>query len=227
VIYGKTKNISFPIGGIGTGCIGLSGNGELIDWEIFNRPNKNTRNGYSHFAVKAVCKDQVFARVLHGDTNENYIGTRHPDIAGGFDFGPRVESMAGFPHFRNVQFDGSFPMANLCYRDEDFPAILRLCAFNPLIPHDAFHSSLPAAFFEWEIENVTEESVEYSISFCVQNPSVSSKNQVLENGCFLGCADKKKDEIGYCDLSVLTDARDVNVQACWYRGSWRDGVTTY
>lgn len=25
----KTKNISFPIGGIGTGCIGLSGNGEV------------------------------------------------------------------------------------------------------------------------------------------------------------------------------------------------------
>lgn len=49
----KTKNISFPIGGIGTGCIGLSGNGELVDWEIFNRPNKNTRNGYSHFVIKA------------------------------------------------------------------------------------------------------------------------------------------------------------------------------
>lgn len=27
----KTKNISFPLGGIGTGCIGLAGNGELND----------------------------------------------------------------------------------------------------------------------------------------------------------------------------------------------------
>ena len=49
----KTKNIMFPLGGIGTGSISLSGNGELNDWEIFNRPNKNTRNGYSHFAIKA------------------------------------------------------------------------------------------------------------------------------------------------------------------------------
>ena len=48
----KTKNISFPLGGIGTGSIGLGGNGMLIDWEIFNRPNKNTYNGYSHFAIK-------------------------------------------------------------------------------------------------------------------------------------------------------------------------------
>ena len=41
----KTKSISFPLGGIGTGCIGLAGNGELKDWEIFNRPNKCTRHG--------------------------------------------------------------------------------------------------------------------------------------------------------------------------------------
>ena len=41
MIYNKVKNISFPLGGIGTGCIGLAGNGELNDWEIFNRPNKN------------------------------------------------------------------------------------------------------------------------------------------------------------------------------------------
>ena len=40
-----TKNISFPLGGIGTGCIGLTGSGELNDWEIFNRPNKCSRNG--------------------------------------------------------------------------------------------------------------------------------------------------------------------------------------
>ena len=226
--YGqKTKNISFPLGGIGSGCIGLAGNGELIDWEIFNRPNKNTRNGYSHFAIKAVCKEKTFVKVLHGDTNENYIGTRHPDIAGGFDFGPRVDSMAGFPHFKSVEFEGAFPLAKLEYSDEEFPATVRLCAFNPLIPHDASNSSLPVALFEWEIENITEENVEYSISFCVQNPSVSSKNQALENGCFLGCADKSKEEIGYCDLSVLTDARDVNVQASWYRGAWQDGITTY
>ena len=227
MVYEKAKNISFPLGGIGTGCIGLSGNGELIDWEILNRPNKNTRNGYSHFAVKAVCKDKTVVKVLHGDTNENYIGTRHPDIPGGFDFGPRYNSMAGFPHFRDVQFDGAFPMAKLHYSDEDFPAVLHLCAFNPFIPHDAFHSSLPVALFEWEIENIAEESVEYSLSFCVQNPSASSKNQALEHGCFLGCAGKKKDEIGYCDLSMLTDADGIDVQACWYRGAWRDGVTTY
>ena len=59
----KTKNISFPLGGIGTGCIGLSGNGELRDWEIFNRPNKNVGNGYSHFAIKAKYKGKSILKL--------------------------------------------------------------------------------------------------------------------------------------------------------------------
>ncbi len=33
----RTTQISFPLGGIGAGAIGLAGNGRLIDWEIFNR----------------------------------------------------------------------------------------------------------------------------------------------------------------------------------------------
>ena len=35
------KEISFPLGGIGTGSIGLMGNGNFTDWEIFNRPAKS------------------------------------------------------------------------------------------------------------------------------------------------------------------------------------------
>ena len=51
----QAREISFPLGGIGTGCIGLGGNGRLIDWEIYNRPNKGSLNGMSHFAVMAGC----------------------------------------------------------------------------------------------------------------------------------------------------------------------------
>jgi hypothetical protein len=59
---------SFPLGGIGTGCIGLAANGRLADWEIFNRPSKGGLNGFTHFAVKAEAGDRVLdARVLVGD----------------------------------------------------------------------------------------------------------------------------------------------------------------
>ena len=33
------------------GVIGLADNGLLIDWEIYNRPNRGGLNGFSHFAA--------------------------------------------------------------------------------------------------------------------------------------------------------------------------------
>lgn len=62
-----TKEISFPLGGIGTGCIGLAGDGRLVDWEIFNKPAKGTINGYSHFAIKAIKDGKPITFVLCGD----------------------------------------------------------------------------------------------------------------------------------------------------------------
>jgi len=63
----NTKEISFPLGGIGTGSIGLGGDGRLIDWEIFNCPSKGSINRYTHFAVRAIQKDKITPLILCGD----------------------------------------------------------------------------------------------------------------------------------------------------------------
>lgn len=130
----------------------------------------------------------------------------------GFGFGPSCESMVGFPHFRNVRFEGEFPVAKLSFTDPDFPSAVKLTAFNPLIPHNDYDSSLPAAFFEWEIENTTDEEMDYSLSFSVQNPAKCSLNTSVVmaegKGIFFLTADKSKEEIGYSDLTVLTDHDD-------------------
>ncbi len=228
----KTKNIIFPLGGIGTGCIGLAGNGELNDWEIFNRPRKNTRNGYSHFAIKATQNGKSIAKVLHGDTNENLMGSACASRGHyGYGFGPKGNSLAGFPHFKDLVFEGNFPMATLTFSDEDFPAVIRLKAFNPFIPHDDFNSSLPAAFFTWEIENITDEPVEFAIACTVCNPSEDDVNKtVYENsmkGLFFGCAKKTDSEKDYADLCILTDNEETCIQEYWYRGGWQDSCTTY
>lgn len=226
----KTKNISFPIGGIGTGSIGLAGNGALKDFEIFNRPNKNSYNGYTHFALRVKDGEKVVTKVLQGDTCENLTGSGD-DMWSGFGFGPRSATMAGYPHFRFVTFEGNFPIATLSFSDENFPIAARLTAFNPLIPHDDFHSSLPVAFFEWELENIGEGEVECALAFSVQNPAESSMNEELtENGCrgiFFKDAAKASDALGYCDLCALTDHPDAVAQAFWYRGGWQDGPTMY
>ena len=104
-------------------------------------------------------------------------------------------------------------------------------AFNPFIPHDEFNSSLPAAFFEWEIENIADETVEFALSCTVQNPADNGFNKSVSgdklNGVFFGSSGVNDTEIGYSDLCLLTDNSDTVVQEYWYRGGWKDGCTTY
>lgn len=145
---------------------------------------KNTRNGYSHFAVKASYKDKVIAKVLQGDTVSEFIGAPRSNILAGFGHGVQRETLAGFPHFKNVEFDGAFPIAELSYQGEEFPAIVRMRAFNPFIPHDAFNSSIPVALFEWEIENTFDEDIEYVLAFSLVNPCDASKKHPLKTDVF-------------------------------------------
>ena len=49
----RRRYVSFPLGGIGTGSVSLTGSGRLTDWSIRNRPAIHQFNGYSHFAIKA------------------------------------------------------------------------------------------------------------------------------------------------------------------------------
>ena len=127
----KASQISFPLGGIGTGCIGLSGNGSLIDVEIKNRPNKNSTAEFTHFAVKAETEHEVLdARVLQGDYPKDYIGCTERPLYTGYGFGPDRGTMAGFPHFEKVTFKGEFPIAQLQFKHAHFPGEI---PWRPLI----------------------------------------------------------------------------------------------
>ena len=173
----RTNEISFPLGGIGTGSVGLAGNGRLIDWEIFNRPSKGSVNGYTHFAVKA-SRDGVTrdARVICGDVYKNLAGQTGMN----FGFGLSNTTMEGFPHFRDFAFNGEFPIAKLTFDDKDAPCSVTMTAFNPFIPQNDRDSSIPAAFFELTVRNNTYEELDFSIAATLKNPFGGSQNKYFE-----------------------------------------------
>ncbi len=47
----QLKMISFPLGGVAAGSLGLGGRGQLRDWEIFNRPNQGFSPPYAFPAI--------------------------------------------------------------------------------------------------------------------------------------------------------------------------------
>jgi len=210
----KTKEISFPLGGIGTGCIGLAGNGRLVDWEIFNRPNKGGLNGFSHFAIKAEASGRVLdARVLNGDL--------HPPYTGAAGDGPPREYLTGLPHFRQVEFRGEFPIAELTFRDRTFPGRVRITAFNPFIPLNDIDSGIPAAFFEIEITNNSKRAITYTIAGTLRNPvAADNVNEIRRAGKLtalrLSGAGLKADDVACGDITIATNAADVSCQQYWF-----------
>ena len=225
----KLNNISFPLGGIGTGSIGLAGNGSLIDWEIFNGPNKGSDNGFSHFAVRTQKDGKVIdARILNGDKTKDYTG--QPGKS--FGHGIANSTMAGFPHFRECTFMGEFPVAKISLCDPDFPGKAEITAFNPFIPLDSDASSLPVAMFSFEIENTTEENLDYVMSAVLRNPRGNSVNRaVREKGMtavFLNNTDNKEDNTTSCDMTIATDETENTFpEEYWFRGMWYDNIETY
>lgn len=231
------QEIVFPLSGIGTGGLGLSGIGALVDWELTGRANKFSVNEYSHFAIKSERNGKVIdAKVLHGDLTKDLSGVPHAahHHSWGYGHGPNRTTLAGIAHFSDVTFSGCFPFANITYGCESMPAEITLTAFNPFIPSDEDNSSLPAAFFEWEIKNTSDEETDYTIAFSVGNPfriSDGGYNRfVADDGSsaiFLSSKNYTPDMPEYGELCVSTDWPDVSYQEYWYRGAWFDDLTIF
>ncbi len=156
-----TKEISFPLGGIGTGSIGLTGQGNLRDWEIFNRPNHGSwfPQTFPMLRVQEDGKDPV-CRILEGPIETPLLP---------LDGGKYHNNAEGLPHMAGCEFQGEFPIAHLSFREDQLPIKVELEAYNPFIPGDPDASGYPAAILKYTVTNLSEEEVEVAIAWCIRN----------------------------------------------------------
>ena len=229
-----TSNISFPLGGIGTGSIGLSGNGSLVDWEIFNRPNRESINSFSGFSIKVEDEKQVLdLRMLNGDIYKDFNGGMHiGNHSWGYGHGPNRGTLAGLKHFEDVEFSGEFPFAKIFYQDKKFPAKINLSAFNPFIPSNDKDSSLPTSIFDFEIENTSNKILTYTIALSVANPfKKSGVTQLVKNdkltALILNSGHKNKNSKNFGNITISTNCSNAGYQQYWYRGGWFDNLTMF
>ncbi len=229
----RRKYVAFPLGGIGTGSISLTGSGRLIDWSIRNKPDINQFNGYSHFAIKAERDGELLdARVLNGPYEGNPTGSPATRKFDGFGFGANRDTLAGVPHFDDATFIGRFPIAEVEFEDKRFPGDVRLTAFSPFIPHEERDTSMPVAMFAIEVENTSDQPIDYTIGATLGNLGCDSgvhrfvKSQGL-HALHLASADVDRAPEQRGDLTITTDAEDVEHVDYHFRGQWFDSLGLY
>jgi uncharacterized protein (DUF608 family) len=95
---------AFPLGGIGTGNVSIGARGELRDWEIFNRPAKNSRLPNTFFALYAQEEGQAaITRVLEGPVQPPYT------LSHGYHPGSGV----GLPRMASAAMQGEYPFVSI------------------------------------------------------------------------------------------------------------------
>jgi uncharacterized protein (DUF608 family) len=174
----QLKMISFPLGGVAAGSIGLGGRGQLRDWEIFNRPNQGFRPRYAFPSiwVKAGGAEPM-VRVLEARLL--------PPFAGQDGLGS--DNVPGLSRLEGAVFTGSYPLAHIDFEDRTLPAQVELDAFSPFIPHEPDDSGLPVAILRYRVSNSGMLPLHASIAFSIENPIVSQDHTS-------GAPDRKADQ---------------------------------
>lgn len=223
------REVLFPLGGIGSGCVSIAGNGVLRDFEIFNRPNKGSYNDMTHFAVRADNGRGAKCKVVCGDALKDFMGRYAKKNFDGYGFGVSRFEMNGFPHFEKCTAEARFPFCTFTFSDGDFPCKVKLTAWSPFIPLDDKNSSLPAAFFELELYNDSEEELEVSAAFTLGGAYEKGRNEIVSRGGNTYAkisAEGAETDPGYGDMCIACEG-EAEGAACWYRGSWNDGAVVY
>ncbi len=153
--------ISFPLGGVAAGSVGLGGRGQLRDWEVFNRADKGRSINYAFPSIWAQAgNNKPVARVLEARLIPPYQSAS----------GLSPSQVSGLTRLEAATFTGEYPLARIAFRDSDLPIRVGLEAFTPIIPLDADDSGLPVAILRYRVTNPMKQRAKVSIAFSIENP---------------------------------------------------------
>jgi uncharacterized protein (DUF608 family) len=228
----RLLQIAMPLGGIGAGCICLNGYGGLQDFSIRHHPALSASpDRHLHGdAAFALLRDKASGntRLVEGPFPPEKIydqGLRAQGYRGG--------GYEGFPRFRECSFIGEYPFGTVHLTEPGFPLQVTITGFNPFIPLDVKHSSIPCVILEYRLLNATTKPVNYEFSFHLshlapgKDPKLAptSRNAIIPGkGIFLfNDEDPVSEEFGSACLMPVGSAP--LVKAMWFRGSWSDALT--
>ena len=235
----KLDQIAFPIGGIGTGSVSLSGQGQLVDWEILNRPAKGSVLPNSFFMICArAAGGRPDCRVMQATPPPPYTGGNWI-TPGNVGFGIPRDQAPGLPHLRSCCFRGEYPFAQIDFADPSFPLDVSLEAFNPLIPLNDRDSSIPVAIFLVTLRNPGRRKVEATLCADLfnavgraaggglgQNLNEFREDDALA-GLMMTSAKYPPGSPSFGSMALATTWNDITVRTRWLRAGWFDSLQNF
>lgn len=210
------REISLPIGGIGTGSFSLGGRGDLRDFQLMSRPNRGWKPMYAHLILWTKSKAGAKIRILEQDLPGGFAGdSGNPEV------------FAAFPRFKEAEFEASYPFGRVSLKDDDTPIDATIEAWNPLIPHHTDDSSLPMGMLTVTLKNKSKETIDASLSMLMCNIigcdgiEYDLKDNVTEGaetGGWKGmrwhkAREEKKPTVG--TMAILMKGGDIRVARRW------------
>jgi uncharacterized protein (DUF608 family) len=221
------KNIAYPIGGIGTGDVLVSGRGNILEWEIFGRAEQDELPPYMTFFA-------IHAEKPNGDKFNRILEGIMPDDQSN-PFGIPRQQLTGIPRFSSCTHQSDFPFARTGLSDPSIPVAARLTTWSPFIPLDTENSSIPVASFDWELKNTGSDTLKIYLAFSFGNPfsdypqnykDFSGMATVVKNGNYSGVKFQQQKPLKQGFL-VLSPEKNSVVTNRWYKGGWWDDAEVF
>ncbi len=153
----ESRNLNYigmPVGGIGAGQVYLGGDGQLWYWDIFNMQRIDPGGPGDKFYINPMVQDKRFDQGFAIRIKGAITPTAKALRSGGF---------------RNIRFNGQYPVGEVFYKEDGFPLQVKLRAFTPFIPTNYCESAFPAVVMQYLIKNTQNETVEADLFGWLQN----------------------------------------------------------
>lgn len=210
------REIRFPIGGVGSGNIAMNGKGALVDWEVGDRPNAQTRPDFTFIGMRIKIPGQAKPkfRILEGRITEHLMGNGPAMYSdGGYGMGVRYKFAAGLPRYKNARFIGRFPFAKVMLTDPGFPVAAEVEGWSPFIPANSDDSSLPVAVVNIRMTNTSDKKIAAKLAFSQQ--SLVGKKTRIETRDGLTRA-----ITGEGQMTCTVGAKAFGSTPCWHGAAW-------
>jgi uncharacterized protein (DUF608 family) len=162
------------MGGLGAGCICLSGYGALLDFSIRNKPDTTALpDGHSctpaAFALLHVQGTKPVTKLVEGPLPIEKIYDQGLQAQG-----YRKGGHEGLPRFEHAEFRGRYPFGDVVLTDPGVPVRVGITGWSPLVPGDDRASGLPCAILEYTLHNTSAKTVACMLSFHLAHLAVGA-----------------------------------------------------